>query len=181
LTLSDGSTVASQKVIWAAGIIGFTLQGLPDEVAGPGKRLKVDRFNALAACKDVYAIGDIAYMEEGEYKGHPQVAQVALQQATRLAKNLVRRQEGKEMVPFHYKDLGTLATVGRNKAVADLPAFRFQGFWAWILWLIVHLKSILGVKNKLFVLINWIWGYITYDQSLRIIIRPKAPAEKHTE
>jgi NADH dehydrogenase len=112
-------------------------------------------------------------MEEGEYKGHPQVAQVALQQAKNLARNLKRLAAGEAMKPFHYKDLGTLATIGRNKAVADLPIMKFQGFVAWVLWLIVHLKSILGIKNKIFVMLNWIWGYITYDQSLRIIIRPK--------
>jgi NADH dehydrogenase len=113
-------------------------------------------------------------MEEEKYpKGHPQVAQVAIQQAKCLAQNLIRQQKGQELNPFHYKDLGTLATIGRNKAVADLPGLKFQGFWAWILWLIVHLKSILGVKNKIFVLLNWIWGYITYDQSLRVIIKPK--------
>ena len=182
LMLSDGSTVLSKKVIWAAGITGFSLKGIPDESTGPGRRLKVDQYNTLTTSSDIYVIGDIAYMEEGEYKGHPQVAQVAMQQAKHLAKNLKRQQSGKQMLPFHYRDLGTLATIGRNKAVADLPVVRFQGFWAWVLWLIVHLKSILGIKNKLFVMLNWVWGYITYDQSLRIIIRPKSqPGQENTD
>lgn len=173
LTMSDGATLKCKKVIWAAGITGFTLEGIPAEAIGPGRRHKVDHFNVLTTCPDIYAIGDTSYMEDNEIKGHPQVAQVALQQAENLARNLRRVQKGQEMKPFKYRDLGTLATIGRNKAVADLPLFSFKGFWAWVLWLIVHLKSILGVKNKIFVMINWIWGYITYDQSLRIIIRPK--------
>jgi len=174
LKLSDGSDLKIKKVIWAAGVTGFSLKGIPEKAMGPGFRHKVDQFNALAQCKDVFVLGDCAYMEEGKYKGHPQVAQVALQQAVLLAKNLKRMQKGEEMLPFHYRDLGTLATVGRNKAVADLPILSFKGFWAWILWLVVHLKSILGVKNKILVTMNWVWGYITYDQSLRIIIRPKS-------
>ncbi len=174
LTLSNGQEISAKKVIWAAGITGHVLQGIPQDAVGPGRRLKVDQFNAMFGAKDVYVLGDMAFMEEGEYKGHPQVAQGAIQHARHLAKNLKRSMAGKEMQPFHYRDLGTLATVGRNKAVADLPAAHFRGFWAWVLWLAVHLKGILGVKNKLFVLLNWIWGYLTYDQSLRIIIRPKS-------
>jgi NADH dehydrogenase len=174
LTFADGSRIRVLKVIWAAGIVGERMTGLPDEVFAKGNRLRVDRYNAVLGVASIYALGDQAYMEEEKYpKGHPQVAQVAIQQAKCLAQNLIRQQKGQELNPFHYKDLGTLATIGRNKAVADLPGLKFQGFWAWILWLIVHLKSILGVKNKIFVLLNWIWGYITYDQSLRVIIKPK--------
>lgn len=117
-------------------------------------------------------------MEEGEYKGHPQVAQPAIQQAKRLARNFNNKVRGKQMEAFHYKDLGSLATIGRNKAVADLPFMKTQGFIAWILWLVVHLKSILGVKNQIFVLFNWVWSYVTLDQSLRIIVRPKIKEEK---
>jgi NADH dehydrogenase len=174
LKLNDGTTINIKKVIWAAGVTGFSLKGLPEKSLGPASRHRVDQFNALAQCEDVYVLGDSAYMEEGEYKGHPQVAQVAIQQARRLAKNLKRAEKGQEMLPFHYLDKGTLATIGRNKAVADLPILSFKGFWAWVLWLVVHLKSILGVKNKILVALNWLWGYLTYDQSLRIIIRPKS-------
>lgn len=173
ITLSDGAEIRCSKVIWAAGITGAPLPGIPKESVTKGKRLKVDQYNRLTGHEDVFVLGDLAYMEENDFKGHPQVAQGAIQHARHLARNLVRKTRGKEMVPFRYKDLGTLATIGRNKAVADLPWFRFSGFWAWLLWLVVHLKGILGVKNKIFVLINWIWGYITYDQSLRVIIRPR--------
>ncbi|MBP7240221.1 MAG: NAD(P)/FAD-dependent oxidoreductase, partial [Saprospiraceae bacterium] len=118
-------------------------------------------------------LGDAAYMEEGTYKGHPQVAQPAIQQGRLLCKNLNALAKGKLMKPFHYKDLGSLATIGRNKAVADLPYLKTQGFIAWLLWLFVHLKSILGAKNKILVFFNWVWSYITMDQSLRIMIRHK--------
>jgi NADH dehydrogenase len=174
LSFADGTGIKIKKVIWAAGITGVKLAGLPDGAYVRGNRLTVNQFNALVDFPDIYAIGDLAYMEEEQYpKGHPQVAQGAIQQAKYVAANLIRQAKGQELRPFRYKDLGTLATIGRNKAVADLPALKFQGFWAWILWLIVHLKSILGVKNKIFVLLNWLWGYLTYDQGLRVIIRPK--------
>jgi NADH dehydrogenase len=173
ITLSDGRTLRSRKVIWAAGITGKRFAGIPDEAYTPNNRLKTDLYNRVAGLNDVFAIGDAAYMEEDKYKGHPQVAQPAIQQGRLLSKNLKRRANGQEMIPFHYKDLGSLATIGRNKAVADLPYLKTQGFFAWVLWLVVHLKSILGVKNQLFVLFNWIWSYITMDQSLRIMIKHK--------
>ena len=173
ITLNDGRKLYSRKVIWAAGITGYQLEGLPKECYGRGNRIIVDQYNTVQGLPDVYALGDNAYMEEGIYKGHPQVAQPAIQQAKRLSKNLNDKIKGKSFTPFHYKDLGSLATIGRNKAVADLPFMKTQGFIAWILWLVVHLKSILGVKNQIFVLFNWVWSYITLDQSLRIIVRPK--------
>jgi NADH dehydrogenase len=173
VTLSDGKKLRTKKVIWAAGITGIKLEGIPDTSYGKGNRLITNTYNQVTGLKDVYALGDNAYMEEGPYKGHPQVAQPAIQQAKRLAKNLNLAAEGNAMIQFKYKDLGSLATIGRNKAVADLPFVKTQGFIAWILWIVVHLKSILGVKNQFFVLINWIWTYITLDQSLRIIVRHK--------
>ena len=173
ITLNDGRKLFSRKVIWAAGITGTVLEGLPKEVYVKGNRIFVNTFNQVKGFTYIYALGDIAYMEEGEYKGHPQVAQPAIQQAKCLAKNLNNAALGKEMKPFHYRDLGSLATIGRNKAVADLPFIKTQGFLAWILWIVVHLKSILGVKNQIIVLLNWIWSYVTLDQSLRVIIRPK--------
>ncbi len=173
ITLQDGRTWKVRKVIWAAGIIGSRLEGLPDHVYGEGNRIRVNLFNQIALYPDVFVLGDAAYMEEGPFQGHPQVAQPAIQQAQCLAFNLRARQKGKPMKPFRYRDLGSMATIGRNKAVADLPWLKTQGFLAWMLWLVVHLKSILGVKNKLFVLINWIWSYFTSDPSLRVIIKPK--------
>jgi NADH dehydrogenase len=177
LTLNDGRKLYTKKVIWAAGITGKVFNGIPEACYVRGNRLKTNVFNQVEGLKDVYALGDAAYMEEGIYKGHPQVAQPAIQQARLLSKNLNGLIKGKPMKPFHYKDLGSLATIGRNKAVADLPFWKTQGFIAWLLWLVVHLKSILGVKNKLMVLINWVWSYITMDQSLRIMIRHKTKTE----
>lgn len=173
VSLSDGRKLYTRKVIWAAGIIGKRFVGLPDTSYTRDNRLKTDAFSRVEGISDVYAVGDASYMEEDIYKGHPQVAQPAIQQARLLSKNLNNLARGKEMKPFHYHDLGSLATIGRNKAVADLPFWKTQGFIAWLLWLFVHLKSILGVKNKLMVFINWVWSYITMDQSLRIMIRHK--------
>jgi NADH:ubiquinone reductase (H+-translocating) len=173
LNLSDGRKLYSKKVIWAAGITGKPFIGIPETSYTRGNRLKTNVYNQVEGLQDHYAIGDTAYMEEGIYKGHPQVAQPAIQQARLLSKNLNGLIKGKSMKPFHYKDLGSLATIGRNKAVADLPFLKTQGFIAWLLWLFVHLKSILGVKNKIFVFFNWVWSYFTMDQSLRIMIRHK--------
>ena len=174
VSLNDGRKLYTRKVIWAAGITGLRLDGMPESAYTRGNRIVTDEFSKVKDLPNVYAIGDSAYMEEGEYKGHPQVAQPAIQQAKRLAKNLNHAAQGKGLQKFHYRDLGSMATIGRNKAVADLPFIKTQGFIAWILWLVVHLKSILGAKNQLFVLLNWVWSYVTLDQSLRIIIRPKA-------
>lgn len=177
--LEGGEEISSKKLIWAAGIMAPKIDGLPEEVSARGGRLKVNHFLQLEGFKDIFVIGDQAFMTEEDYpNGHPQVAQPAIQGGKHLAKNFRRMLRKKELKPFSYTNLGDLATIGRNKAVADLPAMKFQGFLAWLLWLFVHLKSILGVKNKIFVLINWIWNYVTYDQSLRIIIRHKAAREK---
>ncbi len=173
VTFNDGRKLRTRKAIWAAGITGNKIEGLPDNIYTRGNRIVTDEFNQVKGLSDVYAIGDNAYMEERNYKGHPQVAQPAIQQAKQLAKNLNYVKKGKEMKPFHYTNLGNMATIGRNKAVADLPFLKTQGFMAWIMWLVVHLKSILGVKNQIFVLLNWIWSYILLDQSLRIIVKPK--------
>lgn len=172
--MNDGSSIRCKKVIWAAGIVGNPIKGLPESAIVSGKRIKVNSFSQVEGTESIFAIGDIAYMVEENYpKGHPQMAQPAMQQAKHLAKNLIALHQGKPMKPFSYKDLGSMATIGRNRAVVDLPALRFQGAFAWLVWLFVHLFQILGVKNKLFIFINWVWNYITYDQSLRLIIKPK--------
>lgn len=177
--LSNGEKIYCDKVIWAAGVVNDPMPGVPEEMIGPGKRLKVDRYNRLQGREDVFVLGDQAVMISEEHpKGDPQVAQGALQHARHLVKNLKRHAKGKPWLPFEYKDPGSLATIGRNKAVADLPYIKLQGFIAWILWLVIHLKSILGVKNKIVVLMDWIWGYLTYDQGLRIIIRHKQAPQK---
>ena len=170
--MNDGSTIRARKVIWAAGIKGNKIGGLPEDAVVWGNRIKVNRLNQLEADPNIYAIGDIAYMETEAYeKGHPQVAQVAIQQGKHLAKNLKKILNGDTPTPFVYKDLGSMATIGRNRAVVDLPNYKFKGFFAWTVWLLIHLFQIIGVKNKLFVFINWVWNYFTYDQSLRLIIR----------
>jgi len=172
--LADDSKIQAQKVIWAAGVIGNTLKGLPDGTLTYGNRLKVNRYSQIEGFSNIYALGDIAYMEEENYfEGHPQVAQVAIQQAKQLAENLKNKLKGKQYEQFFYKDLGSMATIGRNRAVVDLPRFKFKGFFAWVVWLIVHLFSLIGVKNKIFVFLNWVWNYFTYDQSLRLIIKPE--------
>jgi NADH dehydrogenase len=178
-TLSDESTIPARKLIWAAGVTGNKMPGLPEDTLVKGNRIAVDRYNRVQGTQDIFAIGDIAFMEEPDYpKGHPQVAQAAMQHAKHLAKNFKKRSKDKEMEPFSYTDLGSMATIGRNRAVADLPGFKFQGAFAWLIWLFVHLFQILGAKNKVFIFVNWVWNYLTYDQSLRLIIRPKeGPAD----
>lgn len=172
--LGDGSSIATHNLIWAAGVKANTLEGLPAEVVGRAGRLKVNEFNQVEGFKNIFAIGDIALMTEEKYpNGHPQVCQPAIQQGTLLAKNLLSLAKGNVMKPFRYKDLGSMATVGRNLAVVDLKRFKFQGFFAWMVWMFVHLMAILGVKNRFVIFFNWLWNYITYDQSLRLIIRPK--------
>jgi NADH dehydrogenase len=141
--------------------------------------LQVNAYNQVNGLEGVFALGDIAYMETEKYPhGHPQVAQVALQQAANFVKNLTLFERGKEPIEFKYKDLGSLATIGRNLAVADFPFIHLKGFTAWVLWLFVHLMSILGVKNRLIIFINWAWNYLTYDQTLRLLLQPN-PKRKY--
>ncbi|MBB4079147.1 NADH dehydrogenase [Lewinella aquimaris] len=176
VTFDDDRTIATQKVIWAAGIKGQPIPGLPEEAITYGNRLAVDRHNRVKGTDCVYAIGDVAYMEEPDFpQGHPQVAQVAIQMGEHLAKNLrYRHERGEEWEPFHYSDKGSMATIGRGRAVVDIPKpeFHFAGVLAWLVWLIVHLFAILGTRNKIFVFLNWLYNYINYNQSLRLIIRP---------
>lgn len=173
VAINDGSTLRADKVIWAAGVTGNTISGLPAASVTKGNRILVDPYNAVAGCQQVYAIGDIAWQSEPDYpNGHPQVAQVAIQQGKLLAENLQAQLQGKPLRTFRYKDLGSMATIGRHRAVVDLPFWKFQGAFAWFTWLFVHLFSILGAKNKLFVFLNWVSNYFTYDQSLRLVIKP---------
>jgi NADH:ubiquinone reductase (H+-translocating) len=174
VTMKSGGQLKSKKVIWAAGIIGNAVKGLPETAFVRGKRLKVNPFCQVEGSDAIFAIGDIAYMQQPKYtEGHPQVAQVAIQMANRLAKNFKAMAKGEQSKEFAYRDLGSMATVGRHKAVVDLPFWHFQGIFAWFVWLFVHLAALIGVKNKVFVFINWVWSYITYDQALRLIIRPR--------
>jgi NADH dehydrogenase len=175
VSVDDGSTIQTDKVIWAAGIVGNTLPGLPAEVVTRGNRLKVNAFNQVEGFNNIFAIGDIAAQTSDEPfpNTHPQVAQVAIQHADFLAKNLLALSQNKtELKPFRYRDLGSMATVGRHRAVVDLPFWKFQGAFAWFTWLFVHLFALIGTKNKVFVFLNWVWNYFTYDQSLRLVIKP---------
>ena len=172
--LSDNSTLKSHTMIWAAGIKGNSIEGLNANTLTRGNRLLVDRYNRVEGYGNIFVIGDLAYMTEDNYpNGHPQVAQVAIQQAKCLARNLERLGKNTAIIPFTYHDLGTLATIGRNRAVVDLSYLRFQGLLAWFFWMFIHLMAIVGVKNRLLIFINWAYYYFTYDQSLRLIIKPK--------
>ncbi|MCB0482910.1 MAG: FAD-dependent oxidoreductase, partial [Flavobacteriales bacterium] len=157
--MKDGTKIQSRKVIWAAGVTGSLVPGMPETSIVRGNRLKVDRFCQVEDVQNIYAIGDIAYMEEEGYPdGHPQVAQVAIQQAKLLAENLKNKAAGKTLTPFSYRDLGSMATIGRRLAVVYLPRWKFQGTFAWFVWLFVHLFAIIGSRNRLVVFINWVWN-----------------------
>ena len=186
--LDSGKTIPAATVIWAAGIRGNVPQGVDPALVVRGNRIKVDRHNRMENSENIYVLGDLAYMETPKWpKGHPQVANVAITQADILAQNfrLMERKSNKRF-EYEYFDKGSMATVGRNLAVVDLPKpkMHFRGLIAWLIWMGLHLFLILGVKNRLIVFINWIYSYFTYDQSLRLIFkefyRPKTPID-HTK
>ena len=183
LTMKDGSTLKSRKLIWAAGIIANAASGLSAESFTFGKRISIDVYNRVKNHPQIFAIGDISYNDTDPKfpKGHPQVAQVAIQQGKNVAKNLLSIPRNRDLQPFKYRDLGSMATIGRHKAVVDLPFWRFQGFFAWLVWLFVHLFAIIGAKNKVFIFLNWLWSYFTYDQALRLIIKPFIRTRKETK
>ena len=173
VTLSNGETINTENVIWSAGVKGNAIGGIPDDLLLPSGRIKVDRTNKIELMDGVYAIGDVAYMETGKYpKGHPQLANVAIGQAKNLAKNINKIAQGKadKLKSYEYRNLGTMATVGRNKAVVDLPFVKFRGRFAWFVWMFLHLMLILSVRNKLVIFINWAYNYVTKNSSLRLIL-----------
>ena len=172
--LADGTTIETHTLIWAAGVTGNVPQGIDASLLVRGNRIKVDAYNRMEGSDSIFVLGDIAYMEEEHFpNGHPQVAPVAIQQGTLLATNLLNLRQGKSAKAFRYKDKGAMATVGRNLAVVDVPKpkLHFGGFFAWLIWMGLHLMLILGVKNKFFVFTNWLYNYFTYDQSLRLIFK----------
>ena len=175
LKTSAGLEIPARTVIWVSGICANTIEGLPVESIGHAGRILTDRFCRVKGVQDVFAIGDQSLIEGDEdYPlGHPQLAQVAMQQAKTVAENLKAAQKGLAGKPFKYRNLGVMATIGRNHAVAEIGGRKFGGFAAWVLWLVVHLRSILGVKNKAFILLNWVWNYLNYKQSLRLILKAK--------
>ncbi|WP_262915548.1 NAD(P)/FAD-dependent oxidoreductase [Niabella ginsengisoli] len=177
VTLTDHSTIEikTKNLIWAAGVSAIPFEGIPAESFGPGKRMIVDAFNKVHGTENIYAIGDTCLQTTDEHfpKGHPQVAQVAIQQGKLLAKNLATDEPLRK--PFIYNDKGSMAIIGRNKAVADIPKpkFHFNGFMAWAVWLFIHVMSLLTVKNRLRTFGNWVIAYFSKDQSFRMIIRPQ--------
>ena len=171
VTMKSGKTIKSNNVIWAAGVTGNVIEGLNPEII-VRNRYKTDRFNRVQGYKNIFAIGDIAYMETPKYpEAHPQVANVAINQGTNLASNLLKNSEN-NLEEYEYKDQGSMATIGKHRAVVDLPQFKFQGFLAWYFWMFLHLMLILSVRNKLAIFFNWMWSYINRDSSLRLIIIP---------
>lgn len=181
--MKDGTEIPTRTFLWVSGIRANAMPGISEEHLGRGFRFKVDQFNRIPGLNDVFAIGDqcLQTTDPAYPNGHPQVAQVAIQQAKNLAKNIKRINEGhaddKSLTPFKYNNLGSMATIGRNKAVVEIGKFHSQGFFAWILWLVVHLRSILGVKNKMMVLLNWLWKYVSYNDSIRMITYATKPRE----
>ena len=177
ITLQDGKTIDTKLVIWAAGIKGNIPEGVDKNLIAKGNRIKIDRQCKVYGTNNIFAIGDVAYMEEPAWpNGHPQVAPVATQMADVIANNLrsiEMKSSKKALEEFVYHDKGSMATVGRNLAVVDMPKpkLHFKGFFAWMIWMGLHLMLILGVKNRFFVFINWLYNYFTYDQNLRLIFK----------
>ncbi len=174
----SGNVLTAKTLIWTAGVSGNLPEGIDRKFITKGHRLKVNSFLQLTGCKNVFAMGDIAYTMSGNTPGgHPQVAQVAIQMGKQVGENILLDIQKKPLKPFHYKDKGTLATVGKRKAVADLRKFSFHGYLAWLLWSVVHLMSISGFRNKLLVGINWAVSYFSYEKSNRLIIRNFKPKD----
>ena len=182
VVMKDGTEIPTRTFLWVSGIRANAMPGIDESHMGRGFRFKVDEYNRIPGVEDVFVIGDqcLQTSDAAYPNGHPQVAQVAIQQAKNLAKNLkliVKGADSSELTAFRYKNLGSMATIGRNKAVVEIGKFRSQGFFAWVLWLVVHLRSILGVKNKMMVLLNWLWKYVSYNDSIRMITYATKPRE----
>lgn len=173
LTLSTGETIVTQSLLWAAGVKGFPIKGIPEDIILPNGRVMVDEVNRMKGASNIFLIGDIAQQVTDDRfpKGYPMVAQVAMQQGKQLGKNIVNELKGRALQPFKYTDLGSMATIGRNRAVAEFSGIRLSGYIAWIAWMIVHLLNLMGFRNKLVVFINWFYRYFTYDRGTRIIIK----------
>jgi len=175
---ANGDTIPTKNLIWAAGVTAIVFKGIPETSYGRGKRMVVNEFNEVQGLPDVYAIGDtcIQMTDKNFPQGHPQVAQVAIQQGENLGKNLIKAIKNEQLKPFGYFDKGSMAIIGKNKAVADLPKPKlfFSGFIALMMWLFIHLLSLVNYRNRIRTLYNWAVAYLTNDQSLRMIVRPSA-------
>lgn len=173
--LADGTEIPTDVLIWTSGVTGRSLPGLNPEIIGRGKRVKVDAVNRVEGTENVFAIGDICLQtsDKAYPNGHPQLAQVAIQQGVLLAANLRRLTDGHQPRPFSYHNKGSMAIISKFKAVADLPKVSFRGFFAWLIWLFIHIIPIAGFRNKFKLAVNWFWSFITNDPTLRLIIRPR--------
>lgn len=172
--LANGETIETCSLIWASGVVAREAPGLPNEVIGRGRRIMVDEVNRVQGTKNVFALGDVCLQTtDAAFKnGHPQVAQVAIQQGELLAKNLRHLVDGNTLKPFTYNDKGNMAIIAKFKAVADLPKFSFKGFFAWLVWLFIHIIPLVGFRNKVKLAFSWLWSFLTNDPTLRLIIKP---------
>ena len=172
-TTGPDKSLHTANLIWAAGVKGVIMDGIAADLITPSKRIIVDEINRVKDSDSLFAIGDVACMITPDTpRGHPQVAPVAIQQGNLLAKNILHLIAKEETNPFKYFDKGSMATVGRNRAVVEIGKFTFGGFFGWVTWLLVHLMSIVGFRNRLVTLFNWVWNYLSYDRNIRLIIRP---------
>lgn len=173
ITLADETTFNTDTVIWTAGVKGTPINGLPENTIIGGNRISVNAFNQVLGLNNVFAIGDVAsHISELNPKGLPMLAPVAQQQGEQLAKNIIKQIDGKPLENFKYKDKGSMATVGRRKAVVDLPKWKFSGAFAWFVWMFIHIFSLVGFRNKLVTFVDWFSNYLSYDRPLGLIIRP---------
>lgn len=179
LTLSNGQTIKTDTVIWSAGVKGKTIPGIPTDLVVRGNRYKVDSFNKIETLNNVYAIGDIAYMttDEAFPNGHPMVGTVAQQQGRLLGNNLLKIINNQQPKPYEYLNLGSMATIGRHKAVFEIFGIKMQGYIAWLGWMFIHLMLLVGFRNRLVVFLNWMWNYVSYQRAIRIITRPFVPKQ----
>jgi NADH dehydrogenase len=179
---ADGETILTKNLIWAAGVTAKVFEGIPTESFGRGKRMMTDAYNKITTTENIYAIGDtcIQLTDVNFPEGHPQVAQVAIQQGINLADNFKSILNNKMLKPFKYNDKGSMAIIGKNKAVVDLPnpKLHFNVFFAWLIWLFVHLMSLISYRNRIKTFYNWMIAYFSKDQSLRMIIRPDKKSKK---
>lgn len=173
--LSNGKTIRSNVLIWTSGVVANEIPGLPEGVTGRGRRILVDEINRVQHTTNIFALGDLCFQTTDPHfpEGHPQLAQVAIQQGRLLAANLKKIVRNMEPKPFRYNDKGSMAIISKYKAVADLPKVSFRGFFAWLIWLFIHLIPLVGYRNKAKLAVNWFWSFITNDPTLRLIIRPK--------
>ena len=173
--LANGETIETNMLIWASGVTGRAIPGLPAEAIGRGRRVLVDEYNTVKGFPNIFALGDISLQttDKNFPNGHPQLAQVAIQQGKLLAANFRRKEDGQPLKPFHYVDKGSMAIITKYRAVADLPKMFFKGFFAWVVWLFIHLIPIAGFRNKVSLAFNWFFAFLTNDPTLRLIIRPR--------